>query len=52
MLRAWLELTRTGLTLLRTPRAELERLAGLPESPWGRFDRYVREAVLETVRRA
>jgi protein-histidine N-methyltransferase len=52
MLRAWLELTRTGLALLRMPRAELERLAGLPESPWGWFDRYVREALLELVRRA
>ncbi|HYO71775.1 MAG TPA: SET domain-containing histone-lysine N-methyltransferase, partial [Archangium sp.] len=52
MLRAWLELTRTGLELLRMPRAELERLAGLPQSPWGGFDRYVREAVLELVRRA
>lgn len=52
MLRAWSELTRTGLELLRMPRAELERLAALPQSPWGWFDRYVREAVLELVRRA
>jgi histone-lysine N-methyltransferase SETD3 len=52
MLHAWLELTRTGLSLLRMPRAELERLAALPASPWGPFDRYVREAVLELVRRA
>ena len=52
MLRAWLELTRTGLSLLRMPRAELEQLAGRPASPWGWFDRYVREAVLELVRRA
>ncbi|MFY0566891.1 SET domain-containing histone-lysine N-methyltransferase [Archangium lansingense] len=52
LLRAWLELTRTGLSLLRMPRAELERLAERPESPWGWFDRYVREAVLELVRRA
>lgn len=50
LLRAWLELTRTGLSLLRTPRAELERLAERSGSPWGWFDRDVREAVLEFVR--
>lgn len=46
LLHAWRELTRTGLSLLHLPRAELEQLAGRPESPWGQADRYVRDVVL------
>jgi histone-lysine N-methyltransferase SETD3 len=46
LLHAWRELTRTGLSLLHLPKAELQQLAGRSESPWGQASRYVREAVL------
>jgi histone-lysine N-methyltransferase SETD3 len=52
LLKAWLDMTRTCLPLLRMPRAELEALATRSESSWGWFDSYVRKAVLELVRRA
>jgi histone-lysine N-methyltransferase SETD3 len=53
MLRAYADLTRTCLPLLRMPAAELEQLATRPgASSWGVFDGYVRKAVLPAVRRA
>jgi histone-lysine N-methyltransferase SETD3 len=53
MLRAYADLARTSLPLLRMPAAELEQLAVRPgASPWGVFDGYVRKAVLPAVRRA
>lgn len=50
LLRDYLELSRTALRLLLLPREELERLAAQSPSPWGWFDGYVRDALLELVR--
>jgi histone-lysine N-methyltransferase SETD3 len=51
LLQDYLDMTRTGRALLRTPREEVERLAGRAGRPWGWFDAYIRQDILGLLRR-